>query len=209
MKVIDISMTLSENMMVYKNRPENKPVIMESANFDTHNHYESTITMNVHTGTHIDAPLHMIKGGETMSSYSIEQFVNRAQVLDLTHIEDCITESSLKEYDIEPESFVLLKTKNSYDDNFNEHFIYLEKSGAEYLISMGVKGVGTDALGIERSQPNHETHKKLFENKIMIIEGLRLYYVEPGPYQLIVLPLKWLGLEAAPARAILIQNHYV
>lgn len=205
MKVIDISMSLSEDMMVYKNKVENKPIVKEAANFNTHNHYESTITMNAHTGTHIDAPLHMIEGGASMSMYHIEQFVGRAQVLDLTYVKDCITEAILKEQNIQPETFILFKTQNSYDDIFNDQFIYLEQSGARYLASLHIRGVGTDALGIERSQPNHETHKTLLENNIMIVEGLRLKEVEPGQYQLIVLPLKWLNLEAAPARAVLIK----
>lgn len=205
MEVIDISMTLSEEMMVYKNKTENRPVVKETASYKTRSHYESTITMNAHTGTHIDAPLHMIEDGDTMSTYRIEQFVSPAQVLDLTHVEDCITEAILKEQNIQPESFLLFKTKNSYDDTFNDQFIYLEKSGANYLASLQIKGVGTDALGIERSQPNHETHKTLLEHNIMIVEGLRLKEVQPDQYQLIVLPLKWLNLEAAPARAILIK----
>lgn len=206
MRVIDISMTLEEDMMVYKDKEENKPKVNVAANFDTHNHYESTITMNVHTGTHIDAPLHMIECGDTMSAYNIEQFVGSAQVLDLTYIEDRITKDDLIDKNIQSDTYVLFKTRNSDDDTFNADFIYLEKSGAEYLASLNVKGVGTDALGIERSQKDHDTHKALLKKGIVIVEGLRLKDVEARYYQLIVLPLKWIELEASPARAILIEQ---
>ena len=56
------------------------------------------------------------------------------------------------------------------------------------MVEKGVIGAGIDSLGIERNQPNHETHKTLLSNKIMILEGLRLKHVEEGPYVLIAAP---------------------
>ena len=70
----------------------------------------------------------------------------------------------------------------------------------------GVIGAGIDSLGIERNQPNHETHKTLLSNKIMILEGLRLKHVEEGPYLLIAAPLNIPGVEASPVRAFLIER---
>lgn len=206
MKIYDISMKITEDMMVYKNRDNKRPKIIQMATYEKNNYYESNININVHTGTHIDAPLHMIDGGSNMDIYSIEDFISKAKVLDFTSIKDCITESDLRKKDIEEGDFVLLKTKNSYDTKFNEEFIYLEKSGANYLAALKIKGVGIDALGIERNQPNHETHKILFNNKIMIVEGLALKEIKEGHYQFIVLPLKLNELEASLARAILIKE---
>ncbi|HEY8436491.1 MAG TPA: cyclase family protein [Haloplasmataceae bacterium] len=206
MKIYDISMTIHETMTVYKNKPEKKPKITNRSNFQTAQAYESTITMDMHTGTHIDAPLHMIEGGETMSLYSIERFVVKAKVLDLTHIEEAINQKDLEAFDIQENDFILFKTRNSSVEVFDFNFVYLEKSGAKFLVDRKIQGVGIDALGIERNQPNHETHKLLLGNQIMIVEGLRLKDVPEGEYTLIVLPLKILETEAAPARAILIQQ---
>lgn len=206
MKIYDISMTIHEMMTVYKNKPEKKPKITNRSNFQTAQAYESTITMDMHTGTHIDAPLHMIEGGETMSLYSIERFVVKAKVLDLTHIEEAINQKDLEAFDIQENDFILFKTRNSSVEVFDFNFVYLEKSGAKFLVDRKIQGVGIDALGIERNQPNHETHKLLLGNQIMIVEGLRLKDVPEGEYTLIVLPLKILETEAAPARAILIQQ---
>ncbi|PKM52351.1 MAG: cyclase [Firmicutes bacterium HGW-Firmicutes-7] len=206
MEIIDISMTISKDMIVYKNKEEKRPKIFESANFKENNHYESSLTINMHTGTHIDAPLHMIEGGNTMANYSIEDFISQAKVLDFTFVKECITEQDLKMKDIQEDDYILLKTKNSFDTNFNEKFIYLEESGAKYLERLNIKGVGIDALGIERNQPNHETHKILLDQGVMILEGLKLDQVQEGNYQLIVLPIKLLDVEAAPARAILIKE---
>lgn len=206
MKIYDISMVISEEIMVYNNLESKKPQFIESASFEKNNHYETNVTMNMHTGTHIDAPLHMIKGGETMNCYTIEDYVTQAKVFDLTHVVDRITEADLKDLNIQKNDFVLFKTKNSFDTSFNLNFVFLEQSGANYLSNLGIKGVGIDALGIERSQPGHETHKSLFSKNIMIVEGLALKDISQGTYQLIVLPIKITHTEAAPARAILIEN---
>lgn len=206
MKIYDISMVISEDIMVFNNNESKKPKFIESASFEKNNHFETDMTINMHTGTHIDAPLHMIKDGKTMNCYTIEDYVTEAKVIDLTHVEEMITEADLKEQDIVKGDFILFKTQNSFETEFNNHFIFLEKSGAKYLSDLGIKGVGIDSLGIERSQPDHETHKSLFEKKIMIVEGLSLKEVPEGRYQFIVLPLKLMHTEAAPARAILIKN---
>jgi hypothetical protein len=63
-----------------------------------------------------------------------------------------------------------------------------------------------DALGIERSQPNHDTHKILLGAEIVILEGLRLKEVEEGEYLLVAAPINVVGAEAAPVRAILIGD---
>ncbi|MNG35511.1 Kynurenine formamidase [compost metagenome] len=80
----------------------------------------------------------------------------------------------------------------------------MNEEAARYLIECGVRGIGVDGLGIERSQQGYPTHRQLFRNNIIIVEGLRLKAVQPGTYFLVVAPLKLIGVEAAPARAVLI-----
>jgi len=206
MKIYDISMTIEEKMPVYHNNDEKRPKIVARHTHETSTHYESTITMDMHTGTHIDAPLHMIKNGKTMSLYQIEDFISTCKVIDLTDIDDKITKVDLENKEINEGDFILFKTRNSYTNQFIEQFIYLDKGGAHYLSDKKIKGVGTDGLGIERSQPNHETHKYLLDNSIMIVEGLQLKDIKEGQYTLIILPLKIEHVEAAPARAILIED---
>lgn len=105
---------------------------------------------------------------------------------------------------IDEGAFILLKTKNSFHEGFANDFIYVEKSGAQYLKDKGIVGVGIDALGIERSQPGHETHKILLGAGIIILEGLKLADIAEGEYILSAAPLKIIGSEAAPVRAVLI-----
>jgi arylformamidase len=206
MKVYDISMTVSPEIMTYKNLPEKKPIFENQSNFDNGSHYETKVTYNLHTGTHVDAPLHMVEDGATMESYDIGRFITPCRVLDLTHVRGMVHKDDLKGFDIQPGDFLLLKTKNSWDTAFDFDFVSLAEDGAIYLKELGVDGVGIDALGIERSQPSHMTHISLLGQGIIILEGLQLKEVPEGKYQLIALPIKLAGVEAAPVRAVLIDD---
>lgn len=206
MKIYDISAPIFEGMAVYKNKPEKQPKFSTSTNAHV---TESRIDMDLHSGTHIDAPLHMENNGETIEAISIEKLVRPCKVFDLTTVNDRITKDDLKSLNIEKDDFILLKTKNSFEEEFNFEFIFLAEDGAEFLAEIGVQGIGIDALGVERSQPGHPTHKTLFSNEIIVIEGLRLKEIEQGEYFMVAAPLKLVGVDAAPARILLIDemNH--
>lgn len=193
-------------MKVYKNIPGKIPKLNNLANYPEQSYHENEINMNLHTGTHIDAPLHMIDGGETTDVYPIEQMFGKARVIDLKDIDGLIEIEHIGEMDFKDVDFVIFKTRNSYDETFNFEFTALGRSAAEYLAEFDLKGVGIDALGIERGQADHPTHKILLSRKIMIVEGLSLKDIEPGEYDFIVLPLKIWGVEGAPARAVLIEQ---
>ncbi|MDP4180413.1 MAG: cyclase family protein [Bacillota bacterium] len=206
MKIIDISMTIHKDMPVYKNLDEKRPAIRTISDYTSSSFYESRIDMDLHTGTHIDMPLHMIEGGMTSESLDITKLITDCTVLDLTNVGNKISQYDLKKKAITSGSFILFKTKNSFTETFDPEFVYLDESGARYLESAGIIGVGTDALGIERAQPGHETHKILLNKGIIIIEGLRLAHVEEGSYKMLALPIKIDRTEALPARVVLIDE---
>ena len=165
--------------------------------------------LSSHTGTHVDAPAHFIKDGITIDQIQLDRLVGQAIVLDLMYVLDGITRDDLVDKKIKKGDIVLFKTVNSLTPatgKFTPHFVYLEASGAQYLAEIGVKAVGIDYLGIERSQIDHLTHTTLMHADIVIIEGLRLEFIAPGEYMCVCLPLNIIGLEAAPARAILIEK---
>ncbi|MFS0915669.1 cyclase family protein [Brevibacillus sp. 179-C 1.1 NHS] len=203
MKMYDVTATVYEGMTVYKNKPEKQPKIQTVTNgYVT----ESRIDMDLHTGTHVDAPLHMVNAGNTFESISLEKLVGSCKVLDLTAVEDRITRADLESFDLAQGDFVLFKTKNSFEEVFSFEFIFLSEEGAEYLSELGVRGIGTDALGIERSQEGHPTHKKLFAAGVIVVEGLRLAEVPAGEYFMVAAPLKLTGTDAAPARVLLFEG---
>ena len=207
--MFDISMTIRKDMLVYKGKDEIRPRLTTIRDFNQGDAHESELQMNVHTGTHVDAPLHMLEDGENANLFFAENPFYKSKLLDLTEIDEKITAAELKEYNIEKNSFIILKTKNSqpgFLEKTPEKFIYLAESGAEYLIDKNIKGVGIDTNGIERAQSEHPTHKKLLAEKIMILEGLRLNQVPAGSYIMLLSLLKIADSDGLPGRAYLFEN---
>ncbi|MBI1935989.1 cyclase family protein [Candidatus Woesearchaeota archaeon] len=206
MKLYDLSPTISEDMAVYKNKEGKKPklsairTLKEGAN-------ESKLEIETHTGAHVDAPFHFFENGKTIDEINLDRFMGKCVVLDFTKIKDSITKNHFKnsKIKIQKDEIVLLKTKILPDRAFNPEFTYLDKSGAKFLASKKIKAVGIDNLGIERSQPNHETHKILLKNNIVIFEGMDLSKVKGGKYFFHGLPLKIKNGDASPVRAALIK----
>ena len=205
----DISMTIKKDMLVYKGKDEIRPRLSTVRDFSQGDAHESELQMNVHTGTHVDAPFHMLEEGENADLFFAENPFYQTQLIDLTELEEKITAADLKDYKIDKNSFVILKTKNSkpgFLEETPEKFIYLAKSGAEYLVDKKIKGVGIDTNGIERAQSEHPTHKKLLAEKIMILEGLRLKEIPAGDYILLLSLLKIADSDGLPGRAYLFEQ---
>ena len=207
MKIYDISMGISEDMPIYKNKLEKKPKISvtrtlkEGAN-------ESKLDIFVHTGSHVDAPYHIFKNGKKVDEMDLGKFMGNAIVLDFTKVQDAITKNHFQKSKnkVQKNDIVLLKTKNKPDRKFNFNFTYLDNSGAEFLAAKKIKAVGIDSLGIERNQPGHPTHNILLEKNIPIFEGLDLSKVKQGRYFFHGLPLKIKNGDASPVRAVLIKG---
>ncbi|MEI5908201.1 cyclase family protein [Bacillus spongiae] len=203
MKIYDITAPIYTGMPVWKNYPKKQPAIST----ETNGHVtESRISLDVHTGTHVDAPLHMINDGETIETIGIEELVRNIKVLDLTKAEGKISKQDISSLNIEKDDFILLKTKNSFDKEFNVEFIYVAEDAAQFLVEKGISGVGIDSLGIERAQDGHPTHRTLMSNNIIIVEGLQLEDIEAGEYFMVAAPLKIQGTDASPARILLMDK---
>lgn len=204
---IDVTMLISPSIMVYKNKEEKKPQFIVRATHEANGHHESSICMDLHTGTHIDMPKHMLSDGHTSDDFDLNSVNGTCVVVDFSGQQGHEVDGAfLKHFTINKGDIVLIKTKNSYDETFNYEYDYLDADGAEYLRSLGVKAVGIDALGIERSAPGHPTHHILLGNGIYIIEGLALANIEPGRYKFLCVPMKIAGVEGLPARAFLRVN---
>lgn len=208
MRIYDISMPIYHGMPVYKDRTEKQPQMEVTRNYEK-GVRETRWLLDTHTGTHIDAPAHVLPGGATTADLDLKVLIGSGRVLDLTEVNDRITTSDLAVQGIGAGEFILLKTKNSWAVGNEQDFIYLEAGAAHYLAETGVRGVGLDALGVERDQPGYPTHRTLLEQGIVVIEGLRLKEVPPGEYNMLALPLRLLGAEAAPARVVLLEKYNV
>lgn len=202
MKYYNITREIHPNMMVYKNKEEKRPVITHTKESS----YESSILLPLHTGTHMDFPLHILENGKNSNSLNLDTLLTNIKVFDLSHLIKSIDEEVLKTLDIQENDFILFKTKNSFDREFCFDFVYLEEKASKYLVQKKIKGVGIDGLGIEHSQQGHPTHRNLFHNNITIIEGLNLSEVPTGHYYMIALPIFIKEVEALPLSIILIEK---
>lgn len=203
---IDISVPLHDGMVHW---PDNPPVsiqrMMSIERGDICN--VSKVSLGVHTGTHMDAPVHWIPGGAGIDAMPLDATMGPARVLA---IQDTVSikPEELRQYGIQPGERVLFKTRNSArcwtTDAFVEDFVYISREAAQYLAEVGVRTVGVDYLSVGGySADGPETHRALLEAGVWLIEGLNLAAVEPGSYELICLPLRIAGTDGAPARALL------
>lgn len=205
MKFYDVSMTITKDMQVYKNIEAKKPIFENASNFDNGSSYETILKFNLHTGTHMDFPLHMIKNGETSDTLDLNKLITKVKVYDLTYLNDSIKDVDLFDLDIQEDDFVLFKTRNSFEEFFNFQFVYIHESASIYLAKKKIKGIGVDGLGVERDQVGHPTHKHLMHANVTIIEGLRLKEIEPKIYDMYALPIKIEHVDALPLSVILVE----
>ena len=206
MIIHDITMTIEEQMQVYKNKPEKRPSLQVTRDFSDSAARESRLCLDMHTGTHLDMPMHFVPDGSTVEQLDLTRVITRCKVFDLSHVGQAIHASDLQGFDITQDDTILLKTRNSMTDIFDPEFVYLAGDGAVYLRDLGIQCVGIDGLGIERAQPDYLTHRTLLGSGILVIEGLRLKNISPGSYLLIAAPLKIALAEAAPIRALLLED---
>lgn len=206
MRIHDVTRLISEDMTVYKDRESKKIKRTVVADYEKADYYESRIDMDMHCGTHIDAPLHMIKGGDTIEKYDLSKFIGDCKVFDLTDVDEAIRKKDIENLDIQKDDIVIFKTKNSFDQGYNPKFVYIEEDAAMYLSEKGIKTVGIDAMSIERDKKEHPSHKIILGANIGVIEDLYLKNVGQGQYFLSALPLNIRGSEASPIRAVLIEK---
>lgn len=206
MKFYDVTMTIKENMQVYKNLPHKRPLFTFDSSIEKGDTVtEKRLSINLHTGTHMDFPLHMIKDGKTSDSLILERLIRTVKVVDLTSVNAQISKENLLELDINPGDSILFKTRNSFSEEFDFHFVALSQTAARYLAEKNLNLVGIDGLGIERGQPGYPTHHMLMANDIYILEGLRLKDVPAGTYTMYALPLKTANTDALLLSVILVE----
>lgn len=203
---IDISIGLHDGMVHWLDNPPVQ-VGFVLAIEKGHASNVSKISMGVHTGTHMDAPLHFIQDGQSIDTMPLSATIGRARVIEIQDTES-IKVAELEHHRIQMGERILFKTINSthywQTDEFEKNFVFISKEAAEYLVNVRVQTVGVDYLSVGGYfKDGPETHHALLGAGIWIIEGLNLTPVAAGEYELICLPLKLVGSEGAPARAIL------
>jgi arylformamidase len=209
MKAIDVTVQVRPGMIVYEGDPdislERASSIADGAICNV-----SRLDAGVHTGTHIDAPVHFIEGAAGIEDTPLDALMGSVYVVDATEVATDISKETLERLELPIDAKrVLFKTPNSQlwaHDRFSADFVGLTQSAAEYLVRRGVQLVGIDYLSIAPKSDPAPTHVTLLGAGVVILEGADLRAVEPGWYRLLCLPLLLVGSDGAPARTILIRE---
>jgi arylformamidase len=134
----------------------------------------SFVSLGVHTGTHVDAPVHFLLDGASVDSLPLDPLIGAARVLDMDEI-GRIRPSDLEERDIRAGERILFKTRNSRfwkDKDFRPDYTCLTPEAARWLVQRGVRTVGIDYLSVAPMDEAPETHEPLLAAGICVIEGL-------------------------------------
>lgn len=209
MHIYDVSVDITPDMPVWPGDPavvlERVQSIAQGSNANV-----SQLACGVHIGTHVDAPLHFLDGAGAVETMRLEALTGRAYVVDLRRA-GVIDAATLQAARIPSRAQRLLfRTRNSDlwrrgEKTFHKDFVAVDDSGAAWLVGRKIRLVGVDYLSVAPFGRSRPTHEILLKAKVAVVEGLDLSRVPAGAYDLYCLPLKLIGSDGAPARAILIR----
>jgi arylformamidase len=209
MTIYDISLTVTPGMVTWENTERGLSLEWAAQIGADSACNVSVISGGMHTGTHVDAPLHFVDGGGTIAHLDLDTLVGPATVVEI-YGQSPLTADVLEAANLPlDKSRLVLKTDNTrrgllHQSQFYTDYCAVAPSGAEWLVSQGVRLVGIDYLSIgPYGESNVETHRILLGAGVVIVEGLLLDAVTAGDYSLAALPPKVQGAEGSPCRAIL------
>ena len=209
MTIYDISLTVTPGMVTWENAESALALAWASQIGPGCPANVSQVSGGMHTGTHLDAPLHFIEDGHGVEALDLRTLIGPAQVVEVFG-RDQITAADLAAAGLaEGVGRVLFKTDNTtrgllHDPTFHRDYVGVAPSAAQWLVAHGVRLVGVDYLSVGAYNANVETHRILLGAGMVIVEGLVLSDVPAGTYTLVALPPKIQGAEGSPCRAVLL-----
>ena len=201
-RLIDISMPLRGGMPYWPDDPAPRfERLLDRRRGDACT--VTALSMSAHTGTHVDAPLHYLRGGRSVETMDLEGLLGPARVLEIADAA-AVTVAELERHRVRRGDRLLLKTRNSWlsgAGRLASDYVALAADAAAWLAGRGVRAIGIDGLSVD-PPGDDAAHLALLGAGVWIVEGLRLAGVPAGRYDLLCLPLR-LAAEGAPARALL------
>lgn len=204
---IDVSVGIRDGMVHWPDNPPIELVRTKSIAAGARSN-NSRLSLGVHTGTHVDAPVHFLADGAAVEAIPLDALIGPARVIAITDPVH-VTVDALVAANVAPGERILLKTRNSpaawQRDTFVTDAVHLSVDAARWLAAQGVQTVGIDYLSVGGYDAKNgvDVHHALLGAGIWIIEGLDLTDAPEGPCELVCLPLKLVGADGAPARAVL------
>lgn len=210
MQIIDLSHPLYATMPVFP--AAESPVFEPVATISTDGYAEMRMRFFSHTGTHLDAPSHVLQNGTTLDRLPIECFVGAAAVLDFSsHTRMTIDVEDLSDnyHLFEQNDFVLIHTGWSRywaSDAYFSGYPVLSEAAAEWIVQFNLKGLGVDAVSVDLLQSRDlPIHRRLLHHQVIIVENLNRLYELPGSgFSFLALPLPVCNGDGSPVRAVAI-----
>ena len=208
MKVYDLTHTIRNDMPVYPGTEQ--PRLTTACTIEEVGYRETLLHMYSHTGTHMDAPAHMLPDGAALDRYPGEKFVGAAIVVDCRGEKD-ISLPLLQRYDLSGVDFVLFCTgwdKKWGSPAYYENFPCLTAEAAAYLAALPLKGVGEDSISLDPCDstefPNHITLMKAGFINTENLTGLDALLGRR--FTFVTLPLKFENADGCSCRAIAMED---
>ncbi len=207
MNIIDLTHFISSNIPVY---PETEPPKIHNSNTITKNSFaEKTISISSHTGTHIDAPAHMVKGASSLDMFNLDHFRGKGCVINISGLNKKIIEAEDIKADfntLDHVEFILFFTGWSRFWNYKKYlknYPVLSEKLVGDLTKFKLKGIGLDTISIDPvGSVEFPNHMKLFRKNIIIIENLNnLDSLFGKEFTFLCMPLKISNLDGSPVRA--------
>jgi arylformamidase len=209
-RIIDISVPIHEAMLVWPgDAPFERANRARIANGDACN--LSDLRMSAHIGTHVDAPRHFLDDGATIEQLDLAAFLGPCRVVAVEN-PTTVARADLEAFDLAGVERLLIKTSNSTRlarPEFDERFVGLSPEAAQYLATIdSLRLVGLDYLSIGPFSTDQAVtvHHAILGRAIVALEGIDLSAVAPGDYELVALPLRIVGGDGSPVRAVLIDR---
>jgi arylformamidase len=200
--IYDISPPLSPRLAVWPgDTPPAREVLLDMRRGDDIT--LSTLRTTVHLGAHADAPSHYGTDAPTIDARDLDYYLGPCQVIRVVGRGTCVTPDAIRSPITVPR--ILLDTGTHPDPElFSEDFAALAPELVTWLYQNGVRLVGIDTPSVDPfSSKNLPAHKMFLKHDMAILEGLVLKDVPEGVYELIALPLRLVGFDASPVRAVL------
>jgi arylformamidase len=204
MKIIDVTRPLTNHTLIYPGD------VVPSFQQEDHGRYLiSDLRLSSHTGTHIDAPVHYLKSGDTIDKIPLGHLIGPCRVVDVTETGGALITADDFRDKIHGVERLLLKTWFSGRNAFVEGYPSLSYDAACLITDCGIECVGIDSPSIESFNCDGSVHRELLGNGCIVIELLELSNVPEGDYEMVALPLRLAGLDGAPARVILREKESI
>ncbi len=200
MKIYDISVSLSEDLPIFPGDPSVR-LRPRTGEFRV-----SELNCGSHSGTHLDLPGHIGLAGPKVAALPLESLIGPCLVWDFSDQQGPIDRQLLARQPLSDASRVLLRTGNSrlwQKKSFHPRYQALTEDAAAWLVEHKIALIGIDYLSVEEVAGAGAVHRLLLQAGTLILEGLDLSQVPSGRYELICLPLKILGEDGGPCRAVL------